>query len=219
MEKVVIFGVGELSQLAKYYLDNDNRFEVVGFTVDSEYIIDSFEGLSVVSFDDIERFYPNDRYKLFITIGYSKVNSVREKKYKEAKEKGYECISYISPEATMASNVVIGENCFIFENNNIQPYVEIGNNCILWSGNHIGHHSLIRDNCFITSHVVISGGVEVGGNTFIGVNATLRDHIKIGKANVIGAGALILSDTDDNKVFMEKATEPSRVPSSRLRRI
>ena len=122
----------------------------------------------------------------------------------------------ISSKASIFTNK-IGENCFILEDNTIQPYVEIGNNVTLWSGNHIGHHSIIRDHCFITSHVVVSGGVEIGENTFIGVNATLRDHIKIGKSNVIGAGALILSK--DNKVFMAKATKPSRVPSNRLRGI
>ena len=42
---------------------------------------------------------------------------------------------------------------------------------------------------------------------------------KIGKSNVIGAGALILGDTEDNKVYMQPATEVSRVPSNRLRGI
>ena len=51
----------------------------------------------------------------------------------------------------------IGENCFIFEDNTIQPFVKIGDDVVLWSGNHIGHHAEIGDHCFISSHVVISG--------------------------------------------------------------
>ena len=218
MQKVIIFGLGDISQIAHFCLSPDDNYEVVAFTIDKEYLEeDTFEGLPVISFDDIESKYSIDEYKLFIPLSYTKVNKLREQKYNEAKEKGYQFISYISPHATVASNAKIGDNCFIFEDNTIQPFVTIESNCILWSGNHIGHHSTIRVNSFIASHVVVSGGVEIGENTFIGVNATLRDHIIIGKSNVIGAGALILGDTEDNKVYMAKATEPSRVPSNRLR--
>lgn len=220
MEKVIIFGLGDISQIAHLYLSEDKYYEVVAFTIDKEYIKEQvFEGLPVVSFENIETIYPTDTYKLFIPLSYTKINKLREQKFNKAKEKGYNLISYIHPNATVAPNVKIGENCFIFEDNTIQPFVTIENNCILWSGNHIGHHSTLKAHSFIASHVVISGGCEIGENSFIGVNATLRDHIKIGKSNVIGAGALILTDTEDNKVYMATATEASKVPSNRLRGI
>jgi acyl-[acyl carrier protein]--UDP-N-acetylglucosamine O-acyltransferase len=31
------------------------------------------------------------------------------------------------------------ENCFILEDNTIQPHAQIGANVTLWSGNHVGH--------------------------------------------------------------------------------
>jgi sugar O-acyltransferase (sialic acid O-acetyltransferase NeuD family) len=220
MEKVIIFGIGEISQIAHLYLSEDNNYEVVGFCMDKEYIKENkFLDLPIIAFDDIEKYYSVDDYKMFIPLSYTKMNKFREQKFKEAKEKGYNFISYIHTKATVASNTKIGENCFIFEDNTIQPFVSIEDNCILWSGNHIGHHTIIKANCFIASHVVISGGCQIGENTFIGVNATLRDHIKIGKSNVIGAGALILGDTEDNKVYMQGPTEVSKVPSNRLRGI
>lgn len=220
MEKVILFGLGDISQIAHYYLSEDSNFEVVAFTLNKEYIEESeFLNLPVVSFEEIENHYSPSEYKMFIPLSYTKVNKLREEKFLEAKEKGYDFISYIHPNASIASNSIIGKNCFIFEDNTIQPFVTIKDNCILWSGNHIGHHSSIKENCFISSHVVISGGCDIGKNTFIGVNATLRDHIKIGEANVIGAGSLILSDTEDKKVFMASETEASRVPSNRLRGI
>ena len=218
--KVIIFGIGEISQIAHHYLIKDEQYEVSGFTMDKEYIKENkFESLPIISFDNIQQIFPQNEYKLFIPISYNQVNKLREKKFKEAKDKGYDFISYIHPKATISSNAKIGKNCFIFEDNTIQPYVTIEDNCILWSGNHIGHHSIIRANCFITSHVVVSGGCEIGENTFIGVNATLRNHIKIGKSNVIGASSLILNNTEDNKVFMETGTEASKVPSNKLRKI
>ena len=218
--KVIIFGTGEISQIAHHYLQEDERYEVCGFTMDNEFIEEKkFKNLSIIPFHLIEQKFPADKFKLFIPLSYAQVNKLREKKFIEARNKGYDFISYIHPKANISSNANIGKNCFIFEDNTIQPYVTIEDNCILWSGNHIGHHSTIKANCFITSHVVISGGCEIGENTFIGVNATLRNHIKVGKLNVIGASALILNDTEDNKVFMETGTEASKVPSDRLRKI
>ncbi|MGB5919209.1 acetyltransferase [Arcobacter sp.] len=205
--------------MAYYYFTNDSNYEIVAFTVNKEFINKStlFE-LPLVDFESIETKFSANEYELFIAIGYNKINKLRTEKYLACKNKGYIIASYISSKASIFTED-IGENAFILEDNTIQPYVKIGNNVTLWSGNHIGHHSIIRDNCFITSHVVISGGCEIGENSFIGVNATLRDHIKIGKSNVIGAGTLLLSDTEDNKVYMATTTEVSKVPSNRLRGI
>lgn len=219
MAKVVVFGIGQISEIAHFYLTNDSEHEVVAFTVDKEYLTnESFHDLPIVAYEDILTKYPPTEYKLFIPISYKKVNKLRANKYLDAKSKGYECVSYISSQATYY-NTPVGENCFIFENNVIQPFTKIGDNCILWSGNHIGHHTTIEDHCFLASHVVVSGSVNVGAYTFIGVNATIRDNVNIGKENVIGAGALILSNTDDYSVFSPKETEKARVPSNRLRGI
>lgn len=113
----------------------------------------------------------------------------------------------------------IGDNCFILEDNTIQPFVKIGNNVTLWSGNHVGHHSVIEDHCFLASHIVVSGRVRIGRSCFIGVNATFRDHVDIGEKSIIGAGALILSDVQPEGVYIGNATERSRVPSRRLKNI
>lgn len=221
MVNVIIFGLGDIAQIACYYLDKDKeKFNVVAFTVDKEYINSkTFMDRNVVPFNEIVEKFPPNEYKMFIPLSYKKVNQLRKQKYLEAKKLGYSFISYISPHSFVAENATIGENCFIFEDNTIQPFVKIGNNCILWSGNHIGHHSIIEDHCFIASHFVISGGCVIGESTFIGVNATFRDHIKIGKSNVIGAGALIMQDTKDYQVYIAKATEPASIKSDKIRNI
>jgi len=165
---------------------------------------DRFHNLPVIAFDEIENVYPPEKYKMFVSISFTNLNKLRKKKYQEAKEKGYELISYVCSRATTWPNLDIGDNCFIFEDNVIQPYVKIGNNVILWSGNHIGHHTTISDHCFIASHVVISGSVTVGERCercFFGVNSTIRDNIKIAKNCVIGAGAIITKDTVENGIY------------------
>ena len=55
MEKVIIFGIGDISQIAHLYLSEDTSYEVVAFTMDKEYIKeDTFLGLPVVAFENLE---------------------------------------------------------------------------------------------------------------------------------------------------------------------
>lgn len=218
MKNLIIFGVGEQAELAYYYFKNESKYTVSAFVVDQEYIKkDKFiDEIPVLSTDAAIIMFPPEENIMFIAIGYSNVNKLRREKYKFFKEKGYSFASFISDKASIYSKS-IGENCFILENNVLQPFVKIGNNVTLWSGNHIGHHSIIEDNCFITSHVVISGGCTIGNATFIGVNSTIHDHLVIGESNVIGAGSLISKNTNNFEVYVEKSTELSRVPSYRLR--
>ena len=201
--KIILFGNGQMAEIAHTYLSYDSPYEVIAFTVNKEKITsNSYRGLPLVPFEEIKDSHPPNQYQMFIPLSAKAVNSVREKKYFEAKSMGYKFISYISSRALVFPDVKIGENCFIFENNVIQPFASVGDNCILWSGNHIGHHSSIDSNCFLASHVVISGRVTVGKNCYFGVNSTVRDGVSIASFCTIGAGALIMRDTEEYQVYM-----------------
>ena len=203
MKNLIIFGVGPLAQIAKDYFQDDSEYNVVAFTLDSDYIEDRiFEEYPVVPFDKIEESYDPLDYEMFIAVGYAQMNKFRESKYNEAKNKGYTLASYISSKCSFLSKEKCGDNCFIFEDNTIQPYVEIGDNVILWSGNHIGHHTVVKDHNFISSHVVISGHCTIEANCFLGVNATVGDKIIIAKGSLLGAGVVISKDTEENGVYV-----------------
>ena len=218
--KLVIFGTGPIGELAHAYFSEDSDYEVAAFTVDAAYLQgDAFCGLPLHAFEEIATYRPVEEYDMFVALSYSKLNAVRKQKYLAAKGMGYRMASYVSSRATVLNQGRIGDNCFVLEDNTIQPFAVIGDNVTLWSGNHIGHHSTIADHCFVASHVVVSGGVEIGEQCFLGVNSTLRDHIKVGARCVVGAGALLLADAEPEGVYVGTATERSRVPSSRLKAI
>lgn len=203
MSKVVIFGVYDTAELAYYYLTNDSEHEVVAFTVTRDYFEKKyFKCLPVVPFEELEDIYPPSEYKFFAPMTGKKMNELREKVYFEAKEKGFELISYISSKATVFTDTKIGDNCFILEDNTIQPFVNIGNNVVLWSGNHIGHHSLIKDHVFFTSHVVLSGHCIVEPYCFIGVNATIRDGITLAKGSFISMSTSVTKHTEPWGVYI-----------------
>ena len=208
MSKVVIFGTGSMAEVVHYYLSEQSPHEVVAFTAHGDRIEQNeFQGLPVVPYEGIVDTHPPADFAMYVAVGYAKVNQVRADVFADAKSRGYSLISYVSPRCTRIGEFPIGENCFIFEDNTLQPFVTIGDNVIMWSGNHIGHHSTIGDHCFITSHVVVSGHCRVGERSFLGVNATLRDNIQIGEACVIGAGALIMKSTRDREVYVGERTK------------
>ena len=217
MSKVVVFGTSSFAQVAHFYLTHDSEHEVVAFTVHESYLTQKeFMGLPLVPFEDIERTFSPESFAMYVAVAYGKVNKTRAAIYAEAKRKGYKLITYVSSKCTYWGKS-IGANCFIFEDNTIQPFVTIGNDVVMWSGNHIGHHSTIGDHCFITSHVVVSGHVRVGPYCFLGVNATIRDGISIGESCVIGAGTLIMKSTRDKEVYVGKRTYPDSRTSDEIR--
>jgi sugar O-acyltransferase (sialic acid O-acetyltransferase NeuD family) len=217
-QQIVIFGTGELAEVADFYFTHDSDYEVVGFTVDEARLANTmFRGRQVVPFERITDAFPADKVGLFVAVGFTKLNAVRAEKVAIARSKSYRLVSYLSSRATVFEGFKLQENCFILEDNTIQPFVQVGTNVTLWSGNHIGHHVVIEDDVFMTSHVVVSGGVRIGQGSFVGVNATFRDHVTIGRKCVIGAGALVLEDQPDFAVVAPRGTERAKVPSTRLR--
>lgn len=219
-KKLIIVGAGETAVLAYEYFTHDSDYSVVAFSVERAYLKNTnLFGLPVVPLEELHEIYKPNRHSLFVAVSSTSLNRVRTRLYEYVKEKGYRCASYVSSRAFVWHNVYIGENCFIFENNTIQPFVNIGNNVVLWSGNHIGHNTIINDHCFISSQVVISGYCSIGESCFLGVNSTIINNISVGRDCFIGAGALIQKNTEEGKVYQSVGTEPSRVGSLRLFRV
>jgi sugar O-acyltransferase (sialic acid O-acetyltransferase NeuD family) len=200
--KLVIVGDRVFAEIAHEYFMHDSGYDVVGFSVEREYIRgDSFRGLPMVPFESLEETFPPAEHSVHVAITYLELNRVRARLAGEARARGYALASYVSSRAFVWPNTELGEHCFVFEDNTIQPFVSIGSNVVLWSGNHIGHHSRIGDNCFISSHVVVSGGVEVGENTFLGVNSTLVNDIAIGRDCWIGPAVTVTRDVADGSFW------------------
>jgi sugar O-acyltransferase (sialic acid O-acetyltransferase NeuD family) len=219
-KRLIIFGVGKIAEVIHYYASNECKFEVAAFTVNKQYLdVESFQGLPVVSFENIENTYPPDQYDMFIAIGYHDLNKVRENRCKEAISKGFNLVSIVSPRSNLPANVVHGWNCFIMPPAIIHPCVKLGNNVFIWNGAMVGHHSIIEDHCWLTSCCNISGNVHFGSNVFMAVNATVGHSVKIGKNCFLGANTLITKDLEEEKVVIAESSKPIRLTSSQFLRM
>lgn len=208
MKQLVIFGSAEIAELAHYYFSNDSDYRVVAFTVDDAYAEGKqFLGLPLVPFSQVTERFPPAQSDMHVALSYSKLNQFRQEKYEQAKASGYTLASYVCSKSVTWPDLTIGDNCFILENQTIQPTVKIGNNVMIWSGNHLGHGSVIGDHTYIASHVVISGHCKIGKRCFFGVNATVRDFCTIGDDCFIGMDASVTRDLSGGAVALGTPAE------------
>jgi sugar O-acyltransferase (sialic acid O-acetyltransferase NeuD family) len=194
---IIIFGTKDVASMAKFYFEKDTQHKAVAFTMDGNYIKESMcEGLPVIPFEEIQEQLSSDSHAMFVPVCD---NKLREKKANEAKNKGYKLTSYIHSSAVCYAD--LGENCFVMENNTIQPYVKVGNNVIFWSGNHIGHHSTIMDNVFFTSHVVLAGHCVVEPYCYLGINSTIKDNLRLAEGTFVAMSACVTKNTEKYKLY------------------
>jgi sugar O-acyltransferase (sialic acid O-acetyltransferase NeuD family) len=219
-KKLVIYGNSAFAEVAYECFTRDSSYEVISFVVDSPYLGSSqLMGLPVIDRESLIDLYPPSDYEIFVAITYGKQNRIRERIVREIEMLNYRLASYINSKATIWQNAVIGSHCFIFEGNNIQPFVKIDSNVILWSGNHIGHHSHIERGCFISSHVVISGFCCIQKCSFLGVNSTISNNVTIGRDSWIGPGVVISKSTSPGSLFPPADFKPSAVSTYKFFKI
>lgn len=208
-KKLVIYGTGETALIAGEYFIHDSPYKVVALTVERHFITKKMiNQLPVLPFENITKLHSPKEYDMFVAISYTQLNRLRAKYYHLAKQKKYQLATYVSSHAFVWKTAKIGDNCMILENNVIQHGVTIGNDVVLWSGNHIGHRTNIADHVYISSHCVLSGYCRIGAYSFLGVNSTFNDRITVAPDNIIGSGAVVIGDTEPEKIYVGNPAKP-----------
>jgi carbonic anhydrase/acetyltransferase-like protein (isoleucine patch superfamily) len=110
---------------------------------------------------------------------------------------------YLSENATIIGDVVIGDDCSIWFNTVIRGDVNsirIGNKVNIQDGAVL--HCLferstivIGNNVSIGHHVIIHGA-HIHDNVLVGMGAIVMDHSIIGENSIIAAGAVVLEGTN-----------------------
>jgi sugar O-acyltransferase (sialic acid O-acetyltransferase NeuD family) len=219
MEKVVIFGASAGTKLMYSLMAGDPAYQVAGFSVDREYLKENrFCDLPVVPFEELESFYPPVEYKLLVAVLAHRVNKTRTEKYLQAKARGYQFITYISPKASIPSDLVIGENCFIGDFVVCRSSVVIGDNVIVMGGALLGLETVLKDHCYIAARANLLGLNTVEPYAMVGANATVLDGVTVARESVVGAGTVIHEDTQEKGVYRAASPVLLPLPSDKLGR-
>ena len=220
MKRIIIFGNSILARIIHFYFNRDSKFQVVGFTVDAAYRKDnSFCGLEVFDFEQITDSHPPNEFSMFIAVGPTKMNLIREKKFEEAKTKGYELVSYFSPTSICESPV--GENSFLGDYAIIQPYAHVGYNNFFWEFSIVGNDSKVGSHCYLSPRATLGTFAELSDNSILGTNSVVKTSVKIAPKTLVGACCYISKDSKENGVYGERNSEflgtiSSKVDISRL---
>ena len=200
IKKLIIFGNGKFADFIAYSFNTESSYEISAFCVEKKFLLTTENaefGVPIISFEEIGNLYPPHEYHIFIAVGN---DALRERIYNECKNKKYFLPNFISPFTIIPKNLkLIGENIFIGEGSNIQPFVTIESNTYI-IGARIGHHCLIKKNSLLSA-CLLGAEVEIYENSFIGLNSTVRPKIRIAKNNIIGMGAIINKHTKDFEVY------------------
>jgi sugar O-acyltransferase (sialic acid O-acetyltransferase NeuD family) len=220
MTQIVIFGAGKIAEVVHAYILDDPNLSVAGFTCDRAFMAGGeFHDLPVVPFEEVENVFPPANFGMLVAIGYQDLNRIRAERCRQAGEKGYRLVSWVSPRAHVAGGCTVGENCVVMEGATLQPYACLGDDVFVWNGTVVGHHAIIGDHCWLPSNCTISSTVLVEPYCFLGVNAAIGHGVTIGARSIIGAGALITHSTAPDGVYVSPDTERFRLSSEQFMKI
>lgn len=128
---------------------------------------------------------------------------------------------YIAPNATIAGDVIMGDDCSIWFNAVIRGdvnIIRIGNKVNVQDGAVI-HCTYLKASTTIGNNVSIGHNAIVHGcviydNVLIGMGAIVMDHAVIGSNSIIAAGAVVLENT-----AIEAGSIYAGVPAKKIKNI
>ena len=214
---MIIFGASRLASLLWYCLTQDSPHEVVGFTVDASHRQGgALHGLPLIDFEVIEQHFPPPDHGMIVALGVTEMNSLRQARCTAARQKGYKLESYISSRAMTWPDLIMGDNCLIFDGAILQPFTTLGEGVIIRSGVHISHHNTIGDFCYFGPRVCLGGSVTVGNHCFLGLNATVCPRVSIGDRCFVAAGAVLNRDADGDHMYVGAPARRRPLPAREI---
>ncbi len=215
--KLVLFGNSSFASLAWYCLTADSSYDIVAFTVDAHYLTaDELHGIPVVDFATVEQRFSPVEHAMLLPVGPVAMNNLRAQRCEQARRKGYRLARYVSSRALTWPDLTLGENGIVYEGAIVQPFATLGQDVIVRSGAHVSHHVSIGDHCFISAGACLGGNVRLEPRCFVGLNATVRDGITVAEGCCIAAGAVVISDTEPDGLYVGVPARRAEKPASQL---
>jgi UDP-perosamine 4-acetyltransferase len=138
----------------------------------------------------------------FIGVGGGDTTTRRREVYERARSCGFDIVTVIHPDATIALSAVIGAGATILAGAVVNAAATLGAHVIVNSAAVIEHDCEIGDHVHVSVGAMLGGGVRVGEATLIGLGAVVRHGISIGRLSIVGAGAVVVDDVPDGVVVV-----------------
>lgn len=126
-----------------------------------------------------------------VAIGNAKI---RQRIQDSLSAEGFHIVSLIHPNATVGSNVTIGEGTVVMAGAVLNPCCCIGKGCIINTCASVDHDCVVKDYVHIAVGAHIAGTVSIGERTWIGIGACVSNNLSVTGDCIVGAGAVVVSD-------------------------
>lgn len=219
MEKLLLVGAHEVAKEVRCFVEKYNLFEVVGFTVNRQYIKEeTIDGLPVIPLEDLDNYVDRETTKVFMAISWGqKLNQIRKDIFICLKEKGYVFANLIAPQAVILTDKIgegnwfhefcyIGHEAAVEDNNDFRPFSTIGHYTKVGSHNHF-------------SKCTVGGIAHIGDCNFVGMQAIIYNRITVGNKNFIGAGTIVKKNLGDYVLIAAKESERVQLTEKQIEKI
>lgn len=201
-KNTVVFGCKGLAEVMAAHLKLHGK-PVAAFTLEQDLLeLRTFESLPVVAWESLPQAYPPDKFDLLIPLGWSGVNAVRERIYRQAQALGYRLPGFQSPSAELLAEVHVNSNTIIYGQSLVGLKTQVGENVYISSGSNISHHCVVENHVFIASGVLVGGHSHIERNAVIGLGAVVRSGVRIGQGAFVGMGAVVTQDVAPHSVVV-----------------
>ncbi len=215
--KHLIVGNNVFASMLYDYLSSEDENVIEAFTVEASFINEELhDGLKVVPFETIENVYNPRDYSLYLGVGYSEMNDVKEHLFNIYHDKGYKFETYAHPSAILPSDMDMGEGNIFFEGVIIQRGCSIGKGNVFFARTLIGHDCSIGDfNSF--SFASVAGNVTIKDKCFMGMGSVIGEELIIDDRVFVGANAFVNESLLSGRVVLgEKGKLVDRDISERI---
>lgn len=98
----------------------------------------------------------------------------------------------------MSGGTFINYNCWF----NLGDDIEIGENCNIEMNVHFinGTHEIGDENSVLVME--LQKRIVIGSGTWIGADTVIMPGVRIGKGVIVGTGSLVVSDLEDNAIYI-----------------
>jgi sugar O-acyltransferase (sialic acid O-acetyltransferase NeuD family) len=192
-----ILGVGGLAKEVYGWLVAEKSpmlEDLCGFLVtDSSYCsMESFNGVPVKVLDTIDQ---DNGFEFLACIGDS---VSRKKAIEQVLMYGGTPKSFVSINALIGQNVIIGEGSIVNPCSTISSDVTIGKYTIVNCNNGIGHDCVVGDYVTVLGNAAINGHILIGDFVTIGSGAILHPKVKVGDFASVGIGSIVIRNVKSN---------------------
>ena len=197
-ERLVIVGIGSHSQEVVDFVQNNDLFDIICFTVDREYIVSKeYMGKPVYPFEELEKYVNPADVKVFVAISwYNYMNKYKRLKFEQLKSRGFHFANLISPLAVVKCSD-IGEGNWIHAFVVIGYNSKIGDNNTICVQSLVGHHTVIGNHNVLSGRASVAGRTVIGDQNYLGFCSVVFNELTIGNKNLIGGGAIVRSSLPD----------------------